>query len=60
MPRDDWHLRHGPTPDGARDPRLVRLADLSEASTDAWLKHRQSPGDSFPNTVTRFLEELSQ
>jgi len=60
MPRDDWHLRHGPTPDGARDPRLVRLADLSETSTDAWLKHRQSPGDSFPNTVTRFLEELSQ
>ncbi len=59
MPRDDWHLRNGPTPDDAREPRLARLADLSEASTDAWLKHRQSPDDSFPHTVARFLEELS-
>jgi hypothetical protein len=59
MPRDDWHLRRGPTPDGERDARLARLADLSETSTDTWLKHRQPPGDSIANTVERFLEELS-
>lgn len=60
MPRDDWWLRHGPTPDGGTDPRLVRLADLDPDKTDAWLTHRNSPGDSFPATVARFLEQLSQ
>jgi hypothetical protein len=59
MPRDDWHLRHGPTPNGAHDPRLARLADLSATGTDTWLKHRQSPDDSLPATVARFLDELS-
>jgi len=60
MPRDDWRLRHGPTPEGGADPRLVRLADLDPDKTDAWLNNRNSPGDSFPATVTRFLEELSE
>ena len=59
MPRDDWHLRHGPTPNGATDPRLARIADLSATDTDTWLKYRQSPDDSFPATVARFLDELS-
>lgn len=59
MPRDDWKLRDGPTPDGGLDPRLARLADLSDTTTDAWLRHRHSPGDSFPATVARFLDELS-
>lgn len=59
MPRDDWRLRDGPTPDGTPDPRLVRLADLSADTTDAWLNSRHSPGDSFPATVAHFLDELS-
>jgi hypothetical protein len=59
MPRDDWRLRDGPTPEAGRDPRLARLADLSDANTDNWLRHRHSPGDSFPATVARFLDELS-
>ncbi len=59
MPRDDWHLREGATPDISLDPRLARLADLNQANTDAWLRRRHSPGDSFPLTVARFLEGLS-
>lgn len=59
MPRDDWHLRDGPTPDGNLDPRLARLADLSADKAEAWLNRRRSPGDSSSSTVAHFLDELS-
>jgi hypothetical protein len=59
MPRDDWHLRHGTTPEPGPDPRLARLSDLTQNNTEAWLRHRHSPGDSFPSTVALFLEGLS-
>lgn len=59
IPRDDWHLRHGPTPAVTPDPRIARLADLTGSTADAWLRRRHSPGDSFPATVHRFLAGLS-
>jgi len=60
MPRDDWRLRHGPTPDSGSDPRMARLADLDPETAGTWLQHRHSPANSFPATVARFLEELGE
>ena len=59
MPRDDWRLRGGVTPEINLDPRLVRLDDLDQSNTDAWLGSRQPVADSFPRTVARFLEVIS-
>lgn len=57
--RDDWRLRAGPAVPAMADPRLVRLTDLTADNTDPWLRRRHSPGDPFPTTVARFLQNLA-
>lgn len=59
IPRDDWQMRHGPTPSVQPDPRIARVADLAGATADNWLRRRHSPGDSFPAAVHSFLAGLS-
>lgn len=59
LPRDDWRLRDGPELGAHADPRIARMADLTDTTTDAWLGRRHSASDSFPATVSLFLRQLA-
>lgn len=59
LPRDDWRLRDGPELPAPADPRLARLAGLTQSNAAALLRQRRSPGDSFPAAVSLFLKALA-
>jgi hypothetical protein len=60
LSRDDWHLRTGRAACPPTDPRLARLATLTDESTDAWLGGRWPLYDSADLTAVHFLHELSR
>jgi hypothetical protein len=58
VPRDDWHLRGGPTP-GPDDPLLARMRDASPRDFSSFLSRRREPSPRLAETSTRFCTELS-
>jgi hypothetical protein len=58
VPRDDWHLRGGPTP-GPNNPLLSLMRDTSPREFRSFLGRRRSPAPRLAEVAAQFVSELA-
>lgn len=59
VPRDDWRLRTGSTPEPCKEPRLARLSDLKTTGLPAFLALRTPPRSRLDSVADAFLADSS-